>query len=184
MSNNNRRRGQRQLPRVNEQIRAMYVELIDEKGQHYESYNTQEAIQRAFDLNLSLVEIRFDKIKPICKIMDYGKFQYEKSKQESVNRMKQKQVKEKEIQISSTTSSGDLARLIKQAREMLEEGNKLRIVLSFKGRTIVHRETYMANLNQMLEALADVSKVFQQTSNEGRKSIVRLIPVINKPSTE
>ena len=136
---NNRKGGYKQLPKKNEQIRAQEIELIDETGKHHASYKLTDAINRALELDLSVVEIRFDRFKPVCKIVDYSKFQHQKRIQESLNRAKRKFDKEKEIQISATTSKGDLDRSVKQAEEMLLEGYKLRIVLSFKGRTVTQK---------------------------------------------
>lgn len=168
---------------MNQQIRAEYIELIDEKGGHHPYVPTIEALQRAVDLGLSLVEIKFDYNKPVCKIMDYGKYQYEKSKQESANRKKQKKDVEKELQMTANTAQNDLERLIDKAREMLLEGNKVKMVLNFRGRTILYKDEGMKKMTFFIEQLADVSKVISPPAMEGKKSICKLAPLASVAST-
>lgn len=173
----NKKQHYKRGPRMNYQIRSDEIELIDEEGQHHTTYKTVDALQRAVDLGLQLVEMKFDRFKPVCKIMDYGKHQYQKSKQENANRKKHKQIKEKEVQISATIAENDLKRLIDKARKMLEEGNKVRVVLSLRGRAILHKEQNMKNMNAFIAGLEDVAKVLKMPAQEGKKSIAILSPL-------
>lgn len=171
-------------PRINQQIRAEYVELIDETGAHHDRVPTIEAIQRAVDLGLSLVEIKFDYNKPVCKIMDYGKHQYNKSKQESANRKKQKNDIEKELQLTATTAQNDLERLIIKAKEMLSEGNKVKLVLNFRGRTILHKDEGIKKINYFIEQVSELGKVIAPPNMEGKKSITKIAPLVQKDKND
>lgn len=163
--------------RLNERIRSKTgtIELIDEQDVHHTEYSLTEALQRAADLQLDLVELNFNPIKPVCKIMNYGKYQYEQSRQESAKRKQQNNSQEKEIQITTQTQLNDLEIRANKARKELLAGNKIRIVLTCRGRTAIYKDT--ANIQFFVDRLADISKVVQAPDTAGRKITCKLAPV-------
>jgi len=126
--------------RINEQIRVREVRLIDENGEQKGIVQTPDALRMARDLALDLVEIAPQSVPPVCKLLEYGKFKFEQEKKLKDNRKHQKIVKIKEIRMQPKIDDHDLDFKSKHVREFLEEGNKVKVTIRFRGRELAHTE--------------------------------------------
>ena len=162
--------------RLNERIRVPNVRLIDENGGQVGIVPTIEALRMARDKGLDLMEVAATANPPVCKICDYGKFKYEKKKKEAVARKNQVVVKVKEVQLRPNTDEHDLEYKIKNSRGFLEEGDKVKITVLFRGREIAHTEPGHKMVAHVLESLKDVAIVDSPPKLEGKKLIVILGP--------
>ena len=162
--------------RLNERIRVPNVRLIDENGGQVGIVPTSQALQMARDKGLDLMEVAATANPPVCKICDYGKFKYEKKKKEAVARKNQVVVKVKEIQLRPNTDTHDLDYKIKNTRGFLEEGDKVKITVLFRGREIAHTEPGHKMIAHVIETLKDVGIVDSAPKLEGKKLIVILAP--------
>ncbi len=162
--------------RVNENIRAREVQVIGPDGKNLGIMRTIEAIQLAKSMGLDLVEVSPSSNPPVAKIMDYGKFLYEQKKKLKEMKKHQKATEIKEIQLSPVIDKHDLEVKIKKAREFLEDGNKVRFRLIFKGRQIVHPEIAKNVLEKVISDLSEISEIEQAPRDEGRFIIMILRP--------
>ncbi|MCY4171041.1 MAG: translation initiation factor IF-3 [Bacteroidetes bacterium] len=165
--------------RVNDSIDATTVRVVDPRGKHG-VYTLEKAMSMAEEQNLDLVEIAPHADPPVCKIMDYGKFQYEKSKKERDARKKQHQTQLKEIRFRPRTDTHDFEFKAKHAREFLSDGHKVRAYVQFRGRDIIYKEQGMALLSRLAEALKEVSKLDQEPRMEGRRMTAIFTPIKQK----
>lgn len=142
---------------VNDQIRAREVRLIADSGEQVGVISTIEARRRANDVGLDLVVINMSDGMPICKILDYGRFKYEQSRKEKENkaRAREARVELKEIQLRPTTDKNDLLVKAKRAQGFLEDGDKVKIVMKFKGREITHLDVGVEVMQDFCDALSD-----------------------------
>jgi translation initiation factor IF-3 len=163
-------------PRVNNQIRSPQVRLIDENGEQVGVVSVRDAIQRAEAAGLDLVEISPNAEPPVCKILDYGKYKYEMQKKAAEARKKQKIVDTKEIKFRPTIDTHDYEVKLRNAKRFLEEGDKIKVTMRFRGREMSHQDLGMTVLKKMKEDLASVSKVEMEPRLEGRQMIMILIP--------
>ncbi len=136
----------------------------------------QEALQRAEEAELDLVEVAPNADPPVCKIMDFGKFQYEQAKKERQARKQQKVVEIKEIRLRPKTTDHHLSFKIRDARRWLEEGMKVRVRIRFRGREITYPEIAREQLERIADDLKDVAVVEQQPGMEGRTMLMVLAP--------
>ncbi len=166
--------------RINERIRVPQVRLIDEKGGQVGIVNTQEALQMARDRGLDLMEVSPNANPPVCKICDYGKFKYEKKKQEHKAKKKQTVIKVKEIQLRPQTEKHDLDYKFKNVREFLEEGDKAKITIMFRGREITYVDQGFKIMRELIELVKDVGSVEAPPKLEGKKLIMVLAPGAKK----
>ena len=134
----------------------------------------------AEERNLDLVEVASGADPPVCKIMDFGKFQYEKQRRERKARKQQKNVEIKEFQLGPKTDEHHLGIKVKNARRWIEEGKKVRVRMKFKGREITHPEIGRERLDNIAEELADVAMIEQRPNLEGRNMIMILAPATEK----
>ncbi len=137
-------------------------------------------MEMAEDQHLDLVEIAPYADPPVCKIMDYGKFQYEKSKKERDARKKQHQTQLKEIRFRPRTDTHDFEFKAKHAREFLSDGHKVRAYVQFRGRDIIYKEQGMVILARLVDALKEVSKLDQEPRMEGRRMTAIFTPIKQK----
>ena len=165
--------------RVNQEIRAAEVRVVDPQGQHG-IYSRDEALEMAVQQDLDLVEIAPDADPPVCKIMDYGKYLYEQKKKDKEARKRQHHTQLKEVRFRPRTDTHDFDFKTKHAREFLEEGNKVRAYVQFRGRDIIYKEQGMKVLVRFIQELEDVSKVDQPPRMEGRRMTTILTPVKTK----
>ena len=172
----------REEHRLNERIRVPQVRLIDENGGQVGIVDTRKALQMAKDAGLDLMEVSPNSRPPVCKIIDYGKFKYEKKKKEHLAKKKQTVIKVKEIQLRPTTDTHDLDYKIKNARSFLEDGDKVKITMLFRGRQIVQTDTGKGLMLSLFEQLKEVSTIEFHPKMEGRKMIMILAPIARKPA--
>jgi translation initiation factor IF-3 len=166
-------------PQVNEQIRLREVRLVDENGQQLGIMTSREALQIARERSLDLVNIAPTARPPVCKIMDYGRHKYEQSKHEREARKKQKVIIIKEVQLSQTIEERDLLIKAKNADRMLKAGNKIKVVMRFRGRQIVHADLGKKVFEQFIESVENGS-VEKEAKIEGRNMIMIMAPTTDK----
>jgi translation initiation factor IF-3 len=162
--------------RVNQRIRVPEVRVVMEDGEQKGIMPTREAQALAQELGLDLVEISARSHPPVCRIMDYGKFKYEQSKKKKQARKHASTVELKEIKFRPKTEEHDMDFKVKHVRRFVEEGNKCRLVIIFRGREITHPETGRAVLNRVVEATQDIANVEVQPNMEGRRMVMILAP--------
>lgn len=162
--------------RVNKYIKAKEVKLISENGKMMGTFSLQSALDIARERDLDLIEIGSQSSPPICKIMDYGKWKYEKKKKASQNKKKQVTIIVKEIQVRPRTDQHDLDVKLRHARRFLIDGNKVKINLRFSGREMAHQDLGVNLLDRMTGSLEDLAIIEQAPKKEGRHIFVLLSP--------
>ena len=162
-----------ELP-VNEQIREREVQVIDEDGKKLGVMNTFEAIDMALDKKLDLVLVSPNTNPPVCKIMNYGKYKFEQAKKEKEARKNQKVTETKEIRITPNIEEHDFGFKCKNARKFLEDGNKVKITVRFRGRELNYVKLGEENLNKFIEELSDIAIVEKKPILEGKNLFIIL----------
>lgn len=162
--------------RVNEEIRAREVRLIGPDGQNLGVVPIREALSLAQQSTLDLVEIAPNVDPPVCRVLDYGKFLYEKAKKEREARKAQTKIEIKEIRLRPKTSDHHRSFKIRDARRWLVEGKKVRVRIRFRGREITYPEIAMEDFREIAAELSDVSLIEQPPSMEGRTMLMTLAP--------
>jgi translation initiation factor IF-3 len=152
------------------------VRLIDAKGSNVGVVGTREALTMAEEANLDLVEVAPGASPPVCKILDFGKFQYEQAKRERQARKLQKTVDVKEIRLRPKTNEHHRGFKVRDARRWLEEGMKVKVRIRFQGREITYPEIARQLLADIAKDLADVAVVEQSPGMEGRTMLMVLGP--------
>ena len=178
MGRDDRRRPQSGM-RINHRIRVPEVRVIMDEGEQLGVMPTHEAIRLAEEKGLDLVEISPRAFPPVCRIMDYGKYKYEQSKQKQKARKHASTVEIKEIKFRPKTEGHDMDFKVKHVRRFLEGGNKVRLAVVFRGREITHPQTGMNVLRRVVEATADLSSVEVNANMEGRRMIMIIAPKPN-----
>ncbi|MAJ50745.1 MAG: translation initiation factor IF-3 [Flammeovirgaceae bacterium] len=163
-------------PRVNEFIRVPRVRLIDQDGSQAGVVTIKDALYKAEQAGLDLVEIAQNVDPPVCKILDFGKYRYEIQKQKKVNKKKQHVIQVKEIRIRPNTGDHDLLTKLNKAQKFIASGAKLKITVMFRGREMSRKEAGMALLNRVTQILEDVAKIDKPASMEGRRMSIILSP--------
>lgn len=182
------RRGRRQPPpqpateefRINDRIRVKEVRLIDENGQNVGVVPIAEALEASRNAELDLVEVAPNANPPVCRIMDYGKFLYEKTKKEREARKAQTKIEIKEIRLRPKTTEHHRSFKVRDARKWLNEGKKVKVRIRFRGREIHYPEIALEDLKEIAEELADVSVIEHTPSMEGRTMLMVLAPANQK----
>jgi translation initiation factor IF-3 len=162
--------------RINEEIRVPEVRLIDEDGSQLGVISIDEALQIARTRETDLVEVAPNAEPPVCRLMDYGKFLYERSKREREARRSQKQTEVKEIRLRPKTGEHDIAYKIRDARRFLQRGAKVKVRIRFRGREITHPEVAKELLDRIAEELSDVAEIEKAGEMEGRTMLMILSP--------
>ncbi len=157
-------------------IRVKEVNLIGEEGEQMGVLPTREALAIAQEKELDLVEVAPNASPPVCRIMDYGKFKYRQSKRAHEAKKHQKVIHIKEVKFRPNTDQHDFDFKIKHLQRFLENGDKAKVVIFFKGREIVHRENGRKLLDRVAEAMEDVGVVEAAPKQEGRTLIMILAP--------
>lgn len=152
------------------------VRLIDEKGGQVGVVPTYEALQMARDRGLDLMEVSPTAQPPVCKICDYGKFKYEKKKKEHQAKKKQTVIKVKEIQLRPQTEEHDLDYKFKNVRQFLEDGDKAKISIMFRGREITYVDQGFKMMHQLVSLVKDIAIIEAPPKLEGKKLIMVLAP--------
>ena len=162
--------------RINDQITSPQVRLIDQTGDQLGVVDIKDALAAAEQVGLDLVEISPTAQPPVCRVMDHGKFQFEQRKRQAEAKKKLKQFQIKEIKLRPTTEQGDYLVKLRNVVKFLENGDKVKISLRFRGREVTHQEIGMRVLLRMIEDTADVAQVEQQPKREGRQLLMVLTP--------
>lgn len=157
------------MTRINQQITAREVRLINDKGEQIGIVSLDDAKRHAQAAGLDLVEISPNAEPPVCRIMDYGRFVFGKKKQVSENKKKQRQVQVKEIKFRPTTDVGDYNIKLRKILTFLERGDKVKVSLRFRGREIQHKALGMQLLERVKGDLPDNMVVEQEPKLEGRQ---------------
>jgi translation initiation factor IF-3 len=162
--------------RRNHQILAPRVRVIADDGAQLGILPTREALQRAEEAGLDLVEVSPNAEPPVCKIMDYGKYLYQKDKAQQAAKKKQKQIQIKEIKFRPTTEEADYQTKFRSIARFLEEGDKVKIVVRFRGREMAHQELGMQVMTRLRDELGETVQVEQFPKMEGRQSVMVISP--------
>jgi len=162
--------------RRNEEINVPRVRVIGSDGAQIGVIPTREAIAMAVAEGLELVEISPNAEPPVCKIMDYGKFLYQKDKQQQAARKKQKQIQIKEMKFRPGTEEADYNTKLRQIKGFLEEGDKVKINLRYKGREMAHQEIGLQMIERIKTDLIDLAVVEQHPRMEGRQAVMVMGP--------
>ncbi len=166
--------------RINEAITAREVRLIDQNGEQVGIVPTDEALERAYDAELDLVEIDPNAQPPVCRIMNYGKHKFEQAKRQQAARKKQKQIQVKEVKFRPGTDEGDYQIKLRNLRRFLEDGDKAKVTLRFRGREMAHQELGLQLLGRVEEDLGELCVVDQRPKLEGRQMVMMLSPKKSK----
>ena len=163
--------------RINEFIIAKEVRVIAPDGEQLGVLQTRDALLRAQELELDLVEVAPQAKPPVCKILDYGKFKYKEQKKEAEAKKNRTENTIKELRLRYRTDSGDLEVKLKHAREFLAEGDKVKFVMRFKGREAMYTDLGKEKFDQIVERLKDVATVDERSPAQGRQIHITFAPV-------
>ncbi len=161
---------------MNDSIRARDVRLIDETGENVGVVSKIDALDKAQNVGLDLVEISPDADPPVCKIMDYGKFKFEQQKKAAEARKKQKIIEIKEIKMRPAIDDHDYQTKLKAIKRFFDDGDKVKITLRFRGREMAHQELGMAVLQRVKVDTEAFAKVETEPRLEGRQMLMVLSP--------
>jgi len=159
---------------INEQIRAREVQLISDTGEKLGTVAISKALETAEEKNLDLVLVAPNSVPPVCKIMDYGKYKFEQSKKEKEAKKKQKVQETKEIRITPNIEEHDFGFKAKNIRKFIEEGNKVRITVRFRGREVNNVKMGENVLNKFIENLQDIAVAEKAPKLEGKNLFIIL----------
>ena len=162
--------------RVNKQIRATKIRLIDQDGENVGIVSLREGLNQAEDAGLDLVEVAPNADPPVARIMDFGKFLYEKEKKEREARKSQTKIEIKEIRLRPKTTDHHKGFKVRDARRWLKDGMKVKVTIRFRGREITYPEIALEDLREIAEELSDISEVEQAPQMEGRSMFMMLTP--------
>ncbi len=152
------------------------MRLIGPDGQNHGVVSTDEALKIAQEAGLDLVEVAPNSSPPVCRVLDFGKFQYERAKKDREARKAQTKIEVKEIRLRPKTSDHHRSFKVRNARRWLEEGKKVRVRIRFRGREITYPEIALSDLKKIAEELADIGVIEQAPMMEGRTMLMMLAP--------
>ena len=161
-------------PRINENITVDKIRLISETGEQIGIVPLEDALLKAKDIGLDLVEIAPKGKPPVCKILNLGKLKYEEKKKKAQNKKKQHVIKLKEIRLRPRIEDHDLMTKLNQGRKFLEDGCKLKVTLMFRGRELSRIDLGKIVMERVLEELADIAEVEKDVPLEGRRMSIIL----------
>ncbi|BCS54236.1 translation initiation factor IF-3 [Geobacter sp. SVR] len=165
---------------INNAIRAAEVRVIGADSEQLGVIPTSKALELAAQLELDLVEVSPTAVPPVCRIMDYGKFKYQQSKKQQEAKKKQIHVEVKEIKLRPKTDDHDLMFKVKHVRRFLEEGNKAKVTLVFRGREITHMDIGRAVIQRFAAELEDIAVIESQPRVDGRNMFMIVAPKAKK----
>jgi len=163
--------------RVNREIRARELRVIDPEGRQLGVLPLVEALRAAADADLDLVEVSPKSEPPVCRIMDYGKFKYQQSKKAHDAKKKQAVIHLKEVKLRSKTEEHDLQFKLRHIERFLKEGNKTKITIIFRGREIAHADLGRQMMERVMEQAKEWGKIEQPPKFEGRNYVMILAPL-------
>ena len=161
---------------INEEIRDREVRLIDQNGEMLGVMLTRQALEIAEERQLDLVKIAPQAKPPVCKLMDYGKYRFEQSKREREIRKNQKVITVKEVRLSATIEDHDVEVKFRNAVKFLQDGDKVKVNIRFRGRQITHSEIGLKVMKDFAERIKDYAIIERQPMLEGRNMIMILAP--------
>ena len=161
---------------MNEEIRSPQVRLIDQDGEMQGVMTAREALQRAYAVGLDLLEISPNADPPVVKILDFGKFKYEQQKKKNEARKKQKVIEIKEIKVRPNIDENDYQVKMRAMKSFIEEGDKVKVTLRFRGREMAHQEIGVRVLERIRTEMDPTSKVEQMPRMENRQMVMVLSP--------
>lgn len=162
--------------RINEQITAKEIRVVDENGGQLGVMKRDIALRMAEEQEKDLIEIAPQAKPPVCKIIDFGKYQYEQQKREKLQKKTQQSQQMKEIRFKWRTDTHDFNFKVRHAREFLLEGSKVKASVMFRGREITHQNIGKELLERFIEAISDIAKVDQNVQSEGKMISIVLSP--------
>ena len=168
--------------RINREIRAREVRVIDPEGKQLGILPLGEALRAAANFELDLVEVSPKSEPPVCRIMDYGKFKYQQSKKAHDARKKQTVVHLKEVKMRPKTEEHDFQFKVRHIERFLKEGNKTKVTVVFRGRELAHPDLGRNMMNRLTEEAKEWGKVEQLPKFEGRNLVMILAPLVSKPT--
>jgi translation initiation factor IF-3 len=163
-------------PRYNEFITVPKVRVIDDEGENLGVMFTQEAMERAYEIGLDLVEVSPTADPPVCKFLDIGKFKYEAQKKANIARKTQKTQELKEIKMRPNIDDHDYDTKMKKVHDFIGDGDKVKITLRFRGRELSHQQLGMQLLQRVAENVGEIAKVEAYPRMEGRQMLMVLAP--------
>ncbi len=163
----------RDSTRINSNIRITPIRVVSEDGEQLGIIPTEVALQRAQDAGLDLVEVASNERPPVCRIMDYGKFKYEKNKKKNSG---QSHTKTKEIRLRPKTGEEDIRTKIRQAEKFLQNKDKVQVSVLFRGREMAHIEEGRKVMQMVIEVLSEFGKVETSPQQHGRRMIAMIAP--------
>jgi len=163
-------------PRVNEEIRSPQVRLIDQDGEMQGVMSARDAMLRAFAVGLDLLEISPNADPPVCKILDFGKYKYELQKKRNEAKKKQKVIEIKEIKVRPNIDENDYQVKMRAMKSFIEEGDKVKVTLRFRGREMAHQDIGIRVLERIRAELDAATKVEQMPRLENRQMVMVLSP--------
>ncbi|HSA84308.1 MAG TPA: translation initiation factor IF-3 [Patescibacteria group bacterium] len=166
----------KQIFRINQRIFANQLRVLDAEGKQIGILSRDEALKLAQEQELDLVEFAPQAQPPVAKIIDFNKFLYQLEKKKQEEKKKAKVSETKEVRLGPFMSDNDLQVMVRRAREFLEDSNKVKVVLKFRGRQITRSEFGRVTINKFIEAVADISKVDREPHFEGKQMIALLSP--------
>ena len=161
---------------MNEEIRVPQVRLIDDIGEMQGVMSVRDAQARAYAVGLDLVEISPNAEPPVCKILDYGKFKYEQQKKKNEAKKKQKVVEIKEVKVRPNIDENDYQVKLRAMKSFIEEGDKVKVTLRFRGREMAHQDIGVKVLERIRGDMDEQSKVEQMPKMENRQMVMVLTP--------
>lgn len=166
--------------RINHQIRVPRVRVIDSEGEQVGVMSTDQALREAQGSGMDLVEISPNADPPVCRIMDYGKYLFEQNKKKAQAKKNQKQTQVKEVKFRPGTDVGDFNVKVNKIKKFIEQSNKVKVTLRFRGREMQHKELGMELLQRVRDELGETVTVEHQPKLEGRQMSMVLAPVSRK----
>ena len=168
--------------RRNEQIRARELRVIGAEGDQLGIMSRNDALHVAQEAGLDLVEVAPNAEPPVCRIMDYGKFKFEEQQKKKEAKKRQTVVQIKEIKFRPKTDEHDYQTKLAHIRRFLDDGDRVKATIFFRGREIVHKDRGQVMLDRVIEDTRDIAKVEQDARSEGRTLHMMLVPVSKKPA--
>jgi translation initiation factor IF-3 len=163
-------------PRVNEEIRVPQVRLIDQDGEMQGVMSARDALLRAYAVGLDLLEISPNADPPVCKILDFGKFKYEQQKKKNEAKKKQRVIEIKEVKVRPNIDENDYQVKLRSMKSFIEEGDKVKVTLRFRGREMAHQDIGVKVLERIRADLEAATKVEQMPRMEMRQMVMVLSP--------
>ena len=166
--------------RINGEVNAREVRLIGTDGEIIGIMSGREALKMAEEADTDLVEISPNATPPVCRLMDYGKFKYQEQKKAAEARAKQKIIQVKEIKLRPGTDENDYQVKMRNIKRFIEDGDKVKVTLRFRGREMAHQEIGMRQLERIRDELNEVVQVESMPKLEGRQMVMMLAPARKK----